>query len=202
MSDGIIDTGNPQRDLKSAETMRGELAIAAVEADIRIFAIAFTDNADIQLMLDLAEATNGRYFQPMQPGDLAGVFAFRDASPSPKAADAAIPALPGAASSPEVPALPEPLPEMAIREETRPMTYTPLPDGPFSSWRAGWMPVVAAATVGFSLLLSVVSVVLLYRLFRGPRLGPIGLEGLAATSRNLNSHALRAVEQGVHEGAG
>ncbi|MGH8567309.1 MAG: vWA domain-containing protein, partial [Gammaproteobacteria bacterium] len=36
MSDGIIDTGNPARDLKAAETMRGELANAAVEADIRI----------------------------------------------------------------------------------------------------------------------------------------------------------------------
>ena len=149
MSDGIIDTGNPKRDLKAAETMRGELANAAAEADIRIFAIAFTDNADIQLMQDLAKATGGRYFQPMQPGDLAGVFAemselfvaetakpepeteaaapiaeteqaqeapspkeaqeapspkeeapVREESPSPKAGDAAIPDLPGEASSP------------------------------------------------------------------------------------------------------
>ncbi|MGQ0593911.1 MAG: vWA domain-containing protein, partial [Gammaproteobacteria bacterium] len=75
MSDGIIDTGISARDLQSAETMRGELATAAVEAGIRIFAIAFTDNADIELMQDLAEATDGRYFQPMQPADLTGVFA-------------------------------------------------------------------------------------------------------------------------------
>ncbi|MGH8590974.1 MAG: vWA domain-containing protein, partial [Gammaproteobacteria bacterium] len=67
MSDGIIDTGNPARDLQAAETMRGELATAALEADIRIFTIAFTNNADIQLMQDLAKATDGRYFQPMQP---------------------------------------------------------------------------------------------------------------------------------------
>ena len=231
MSDGIIDTGNSARDVKSAETMRGELATAAVEAKIRIFTIAFTDNADIALMLDLAEITGGRYFQPMQPGDLAGVFAdmselfvaetskpgteaaapvpepappqvapspreeppVPDASPSPKAVDEAIPALPGEASYPEVPALPEPLPEVAIREESRPMIYPPLADAPFSRWQTGWMPLVAAGTVGFTLLLSVVSVVLLYRLFRGPRPGPKGLEGLAGTSRNLNSHAPRAL---------
>ncbi len=234
ISDGIIDTGNPTRDLKSAETMRGELAAAAVEAEIRIFAIAFTDNADIQLMLDLAEAADGRYFQPMQPGDLAGVFSemselfvaetakpdsetqaaapiaeteqgqtapspkeeapVRDASPNPKAADEAIPDLPGEASSPEVPVLPEPPLEAAIREETRPMTYyPPLHDAPFASWNTDWMSVVAAGTVGFILLLSVVSVVLLYRLFHGPRPGPIGLEALAGTSRNLNSLAPRAL---------
>ncbi|MGH8584362.1 MAG: VWA domain-containing protein, partial [Gammaproteobacteria bacterium] len=200
MSDGIIDTGNPARDLKAAETMRGELASAAVEADIRMFTIAFTENADIQLMQDLAKATDGRYFQPMQPGDLAGVFAemselfvaetakpdleteaaapiteteqaeteqapgapspkegapVREASPSPKAADAAIPDLPGEASSPEVPALPEPLPEVAIREETPPKTDAPLLTAPIPGWQAGWMPVVAAGSVGFALLLSV-----------------------------------------------
>ncbi|MGH8489010.1 MAG: VWA domain-containing protein [Gammaproteobacteria bacterium] len=235
MSDGIIDTGNPARDLKAAETMRGQLATAAFDAEIRIFTIAFTDNADIALMLELAEITGGRYFQPMQPGDLAGVFEdmselfvaetskpgtetaaeapapvpepgrpqeapspreeppVPDASPSPKAADEVIPALPGEASSPEVPALPELLPEVPSREESRPMTYAPLPEAPFSSWQTGWMPLVAAGTVGFTLLLSAVSVVLLYRLFRGPRPGPLGLEGLAATSRNLNSHAPRAL---------
>ncbi|MGH8522821.1 MAG: VWA domain-containing protein [Gammaproteobacteria bacterium] len=234
MTDGIIDTGNPGRDLKSAATMRGELAAAAVEADIRIFAIAFTDNADIQLMLDLAEATDGRYFQPTQPGDLAGVFAemsklfvaetakpdteteapapiaeaeqgqaapspkeeapVRDASPSTKAADEVIPGLPGEASSPEVPAFPEPPLDVATREETRPMTYTPLIEAPIPGWQGGWLSVVAIGTVGFTLLLlSVVSVVLLYRLYRGPKSGPIGLEALAGESRNLNSLAPRAL---------
>jgi len=233
MSDGIIDTGNPARDLKSAETMRGELATAAVEADIRIFTIAFTNNADIQLMQDLAEATDGRYFQPMQPGDLVGVFAemselfvaetakpdleteaaapiaeteqaqeapspkeeapVRDASPSPKAADAAIPDLPGEASSPEVPALPEPLPEVAIREETPPMTDTPLGAAPIPGWQAGWMPVVAAGTVGFALLLSVVSVVLLYRLYRNPSRGATGLDRPEGAPSNLHGHVPRAL---------
>jgi hypothetical protein len=231
MSDGIIDTGNPARDLKAAETMRGELASAAVEADIRIFAIAFTDNADVQLMQDLAKATDGRYFQPMQPGDLAGVFGemselfvaetakpdleteaaapiaeteqaqetpspkeeapspkeeapspkeeappVREESPSPKAADGAIPELPGEASTPEVPALPEPLPEVAIREEARPMSDTPLLAAPIPGWRASWLPAVAVGTVGFTLLLSVMSVVLLYRLYRNPSRGAMGLD--------------------------
>jgi uncharacterized protein YegL len=231
MSDGIIDTGNPGRDLKAAETMRGELASAASEADIRIFTIAFTNNADIQLMQDLSKATDGTYFQPMQPGDLAGVFAemselfvaetakpdleteaaapiaetekaqeapskeeapVRDESPSPKAADAAIPDLPGEASSPEVPALPEPLPEAAIKEETPPMTDTPLLAAPIPGWRAGWMPAIAVGTVGFTLLLSVVSVVLLYRLYRNPS-GATGLDRPEGVPRNPHDHAPRAL---------
>ncbi|MGH8587141.1 MAG: VWA domain-containing protein [Gammaproteobacteria bacterium] len=238
MSDGIIDTGNPARDLKAAETMRGELASAAVEAYIRIFAIAFTDNADIQLMQELANATDGRYFQPMQPGDLAGVFAemselfvaetakpepeteaaapitetkqaeteqaqetpspkeeapVRDESPSPKAADAAIPELPGEASSPEVPVLPEPLPEVAIREGTPPMTDTPLGAAPIPGWRVGWMPAVAAGTVGFTLLLSLMSVVLLYRLYRNPSGGAMGLDRTGGAPQNLHGYAPRAL---------
>ncbi|MCA1851076.1 MAG: VWA domain-containing protein [Beggiatoa sp.] len=232
MSDGIIDTGNAAGDLKSAETMRGELATAAVEAGIRIFAIAFTDNADIQLMQDLAEATDGRYFQPMQPGDLAGVFAemselfvaetakpdleteaaapiaeteqaqeapspkeeapVTDASPSPKAADAAIPDLSGEAASPKVPALPEPPPEVAIREETPPMTDTPRLAAPIPGWQAGWMPAVAAGTIGFTLLLSAMSVVLLYRLYRNPGRGAAGLEA-EGTPRNPHGRAPRAL---------
>ena len=242
MSDGIIDTGNPARDLKAAETMRGELTSAAVEANIRIFAIAFTDNADIQLMQDLAVATDGRYFQPMQPGDLVAVFAemselfvaetakpepeteaaapiaeteqaqeapspketqeapspkeeapVRDESPSPKAGDAAIPDLPGEASSPEVPALPEPLPEAAIREETPPMTDAPLLAAPIPGWRAAWMPAIAAGTVGFTLLLSVVSVVLLYRLYRNPGRSATGLDRPEGAPRNPHGHAPRAL---------
>lgn len=251
MSDGIIDTGNAARDLKAAETMRGELASAAAEADIRIFTIAFTNNADVQLMQDLAKATDGRYFQPMQPGDLIGVFAemselfvaetakpdleteaaapiteteqaeteqaqeapskeeapVRDESPAPKAADAAIPDLPGEASSPEAPALPEPLPEVAIREETPPMTDAPLGAAPIPGWRAGWMPAIAAGTVGFTLLLSVVSVVLLYRLYRNPSGAATGLDRPEGALRNPHIHAPRvllycwAFDQGVHGGA-
>ncbi|MGH8574428.1 MAG: VWA domain-containing protein, partial [Gammaproteobacteria bacterium] len=238
MSDGIIDTGNPARDLKAAETMRGELANAAVEADIRIFAIAFTDNADIQLMQELAKATDGRYFQPMQPGDLAGVFGemselfvaetakpdleteaaapitetkqaeteqaqetpspkeeapVRDESPSSTAADAAIPDLPGEASSPEVPTLPEPLPEVAIREETRPMSDTALGAAPIPGWRVGWMPAVAVGTVGFTLLLSVMSVVLLYRLYRNPSRGATGLDRPEGAPGNRHGHVPRAL---------
>jgi Mg-chelatase subunit ChlD len=232
MSDGIIDTGNAARDLKAAETMRGELASAASEADIRIFTIAFTNNADIQLMQDLSKATDGRYFQPMQPGDLAGVFAemselfvaetakpnleteaaapiaetqqaqeapskeeapVRDESPSPKAADAAIPDLPGEASSPEAPALPEPLPEVAIREETRPMDDTALGAAPIPGWRAGWMPAIAVGTVAFTLLLSVVSVVLLYRLYRNPSRAATGLDRPEGVPRNPHGHAPRAL---------
>ena len=75
LTDGIVDTGDTARDLQMAEKIRGELATKAAEAGIRIFAIAFTDNADKKLMEGLAATTRGAFFQPLKPEDLPGVFA-------------------------------------------------------------------------------------------------------------------------------
>ncbi len=244
MSDGIIDTGNKTRDLKTAEKMRADLARTAVDAGIRIFSIAFTANADEKLMRDLAETTGGMYFQPLQPGDLAGVFGemsglfaaesatppaeakavaetpgtAEEAPPEPTAArepsalpeappiarvrDQAAPQPPLEASPPELPVLPETLADAETPAQEP--AGTPEPEAPPSGseragwerpgwetagwktagWKTEWMPAVAVGTVGFTLFLSILSMVLLYRLYSGSWRGVSGPERPAGISPN------------------
>ena len=123
LTDGIVDTGDVARDLRMAEKMRGDLAPEAAEMGIRIFSIAFTDNADKKLMEDLAKATDGAYFQPMRPEDLPEVFASINESfttePSSSSAEAETPAETPAAAPPAEAALEEvPPPSVAESAET------------------------------------------------------------------------------------
>jgi hypothetical protein len=126
LTDGIIDTGDVARDLRMAEKMRGELAPEAAKMGIRIFSIAFTDNADKKLMEDLAKATDGAYFQPMRPEDLPEVFASINESfttePSSSSAEAETPAETPAAAPAEAALEEVPPPSVAEGAET---TETP-----------------------------------------------------------------------------
>lgn len=73
MTDGIIDTGNPQRDLEKARWLRERLAEDAVEQEVRIFGIAFTENADYELLQSIAQATEAEYFRAISAADIASV---------------------------------------------------------------------------------------------------------------------------------
>ena len=75
MTDGIVDTGNPRVDAEKAKWLRDDLAADAADNGIRIFGIAFTDNADFFLIQSLAKKTSGEYFRALKPADLDGVFA-------------------------------------------------------------------------------------------------------------------------------
>ena len=75
MTDGIVDTGNPSVDAEKAKWLRDELAADAADNGIRIFGIAFTENADFFLIQSLAKKTNGEYFRALKPTDLDSVFA-------------------------------------------------------------------------------------------------------------------------------
>jgi hypothetical protein len=126
LTDGIVDTGDVAQDLQMAEKMRGDLAPEAAKMGIRIFSIAFTDNADKKLMEDLAKATDGAYFQPMRPEDLPQVFASINESfitePSSSSAEAETPAETPAAASAEAALEEVPPPSVAESAET---TETP-----------------------------------------------------------------------------
>jgi hypothetical protein len=126
LTDGIVDTGDVARDLQMAEKMRGELAPEAAKTGIRIFSIAFTDNADKKLMEDLAKATDGAYFQPMRPEDLPQVFASINESfttePSSSSAEAETPAETPATAPAE--AAPEEVPPPSVAESAE-TTETP-----------------------------------------------------------------------------
>ena len=75
MTDGIVDTGNPAFDAEKAKWLRDDLAVDAADNGIRIFGIAFTENADFFLIQSLAKKTSGEYFRALKPDDLDAVFA-------------------------------------------------------------------------------------------------------------------------------
>ena len=74
MTDGIVDTGNSEKDVEKTKWLRENLAPDAADAKIRIFGIAFTEDADFQLIQTLAQKTGGEYYRALQPKDLHGVF--------------------------------------------------------------------------------------------------------------------------------
>ncbi len=74
MTDGIVDTGVPEKDLQKSKWLREDLAPDAADNDIKIFGIAFTDEADFQLIQSIAQKTDGEYYRATKAEDLQGVF--------------------------------------------------------------------------------------------------------------------------------
>ncbi|MFT5426684.1 MAG: pSer/pThr/pTyr-binding forkhead associated (FHA) protein/uncharacterized protein YegL [Gammaproteobacteria bacterium] len=74
MTDGIVDTGNADRDLEKTKWLKEDLAADAADAGIRIFGIAFTENADFELIQSLAQKTKGEYYRALLADDLQNVF--------------------------------------------------------------------------------------------------------------------------------
>ena len=74
MTDGIVDTGNADRDLEKTKWLKEDLAADASDAGIRIFGIAFTENADFELIQSLAQKTDGEYYRALLADDLQNVF--------------------------------------------------------------------------------------------------------------------------------
>ena len=74
MTDGIVDTGNADRDLEKTKWLKEDLAADAADAGIRIFGVAFTENADFELIQSLAQKTEGEYYRALLADDLQNVF--------------------------------------------------------------------------------------------------------------------------------
>jgi len=109
MTDGIVDTGDEARDRDKHRWLREELAAEAADAGIRIFGIAFTENADFQLIQSLARRTDGGYFRAFSANDIAGMFERVIGvleGPSLAAAPAPAPAAPS--PEPELPPITDP----------------------------------------------------------------------------------------------
>ena len=104
MTDGIVDTGKPEADLERSKWLRDSLAADAADNGIKIFGIAFTDQADFQLIQSLSQKTGGEYYRALEAENLQKDFAQIDAiinkPPEPEPA-------PKAAAAPEKP--PEPV---------------------------------------------------------------------------------------------
>ncbi len=74
LTDGIVDTGNKSQDLEKENWLKEDLTRESKNAGIRIFGIAFTDNADFRLIQTLAVRTDGEYFRVFEVADLQEVF--------------------------------------------------------------------------------------------------------------------------------
>ncbi len=74
MSDGVVDTGNADRDRVKARWLREDLAAEAAAEGIRIYGIAFSERGDYQLMQTLALKTGGAYFRAFAAEDVWAVF--------------------------------------------------------------------------------------------------------------------------------
>ena len=74
MTDGIVDTGDANRDLEKSRWMREDLAADAADNEIKVFGIAFTEAADFQLIQSISQQTKGKYFRALVAEDLKNVF--------------------------------------------------------------------------------------------------------------------------------
>ena len=75
ITDGLVDTGDADRDLEKTKWLKNDLAADAADAEIRIFGIAFTENADFELIQSLAQNTKGEYYRVLKAEDLSKTFA-------------------------------------------------------------------------------------------------------------------------------
>lgn len=84
MTDGIVDTGDPEQNREKSRWLREALTADARRAGISIFSMAFTENADFHLIQTLARETDGRYFRVPTAAEIGPTFAaIRDAVDTP-----------------------------------------------------------------------------------------------------------------------
>lgn len=73
LTDGIVDTGNKQKDTELTQWLINDLTAESRDLGIRIFGIAFTENADFTLIQALSQRTGGSYYRAYSPEDIADV---------------------------------------------------------------------------------------------------------------------------------
>lgn len=74
MTDGHVDVGSDTRDSEKINWINQSLIPQAIGQHIRIFGIAFTDQADYELLQTLAVKTGADYFRAYHDKDIAGIF--------------------------------------------------------------------------------------------------------------------------------
>lgn len=74
LTDGVIDTGNKTRDLENTRWLREEFVADAALNHVPVYVIALGEEADFQLLHDLAQKTLGAYFRVDRPEDISPVF--------------------------------------------------------------------------------------------------------------------------------
>jgi pSer/pThr/pTyr-binding forkhead associated (FHA) protein/LysM repeat protein len=83
MTDGILDIEDSAREVERYRWLKDELTLESKKAGIQIFGIAFTEQADFELMQTLAQKTDGSYYRVFKAEDIQGVISRINASGKP-----------------------------------------------------------------------------------------------------------------------
>jgi hypothetical protein len=119
MTDGLVDTGDKSKDAELERWLRQDLAALAKREGVRIFGIAFTEQADFQLLQSLAAGTGAEYFRVLTPEAIARAFTRIDAVLlAEREAPAAAAPAPAAEAKPTAPAEAAPVAPAAARDLT------------------------------------------------------------------------------------
>ena len=96
ITDGIVDTGDSAKDQELTHWLKKDLTDQSRQLGIRIFGIAFTENADFSLIQTLASRTGGEYFRTHKASEISNVLAQVQThmTPSPKQDLAPLPLIP------------------------------------------------------------------------------------------------------------
>jgi pSer/pThr/pTyr-binding forkhead associated (FHA) protein len=73
ITDGIVDTGNVQKDQELNQWLKQDLATQSKSLGVRIFGIAFTEGADYVLIQALATRTDGEYYRTYNAAEISTV---------------------------------------------------------------------------------------------------------------------------------
>jgi len=122
MTDGYVDVGNPSRDSDKIHWIIQSLIPEAVVKRVRIFGIAFTDQADYELLQQLAQRTGAGYYRAYQADDLDGIYkqindTLTSGKPFPVQDEIAAPAAAPAAAVPQTFSFNTPLTHMQQAEQ-------------------------------------------------------------------------------------
>lgn len=74
MTDGIVETGNQYNDQQRTQWLKEDLSGECQRLGIKIFGIAFTEQADFALIQTLGQKTGGGYYRVLKAEDIQGAF--------------------------------------------------------------------------------------------------------------------------------
>jgi hypothetical protein len=74
VTDGIVDVGSAAADAERTKWLRTDLLPDAAAKGVRIVGVAFTEQADYELLQSMARATGGAYYRALGKSDVAGIF--------------------------------------------------------------------------------------------------------------------------------
>jgi pSer/pThr/pTyr-binding forkhead associated (FHA) protein len=102
ITDGIVDTGHPEKDQELTRWLKKDLSDQSRQLGIRVFGIAFTEDADFSLIQTLAVRTGGEYFRTHEASEISDVLTQVQAhmTPPPKQELAPLPLIPEPAEKP------------------------------------------------------------------------------------------------------